>query len=102
MINLAVINLKGILKKIGKIIFIIILIAILTNFIKLLDFKHVFSNVSIASTESIEKSIVITQSFKQDEDNKKSNIKKILESEFALFSTTEEKLMEIENMEEVT
>ena len=103
MINLAVINLKGLLKKIGKIIIILVIFSIIINFFKIINFSEFdfFSNISIASTDSIEKNIIIAKYFDEDDKTKKSSIKKILESELALFLTTEEKLMEIENMEEV-
>lgn len=103
MINLAVINLKGILKKIFKFIILIIIIGIVVNNIKSinLDKINIFSTISEASTESIEKNISIAKYFEEGNKGKESNIKKILEGELALFLTTEEKLMEKENQEEV-
>ncbi|MCI8277687.1 MAG: hypothetical protein HFJ46_07285, partial [Clostridia bacterium] len=103
MINLAVINLKGIFKKIFKFIILIIIIGIVVNNIKSinLDKINIFSTISEASTESIEKNISIAKYFEDGNKGKESNIKKILEGELALFLTTEEKLMEKENQEEV-
>ena len=103
MINLAVINLKGIFKKIFKFIILIIIIGIVVNNIKSinLDKINIFSTISEASTESIEKNISIAKYFEEGNKGKESNIKKILEGELALFLTTEEKLMEKENQEEV-
>ena len=93
MINLAVINLKGILKKIFK--FIILIIIVVNNIKSInLDKINIFSTISEASTESIEKNISIAKYFEDGNKGKESNIKKILEGELALFLTTEEKLME--------
>lgn len=102
MINLAVINLKGLFKKIRKIMVLLVIIGVIFNFTKIKKISeiNIFSNISLASTDCIEKNIIVAKYFEEDEVTKESGIKRILESELALFKTTEEKLMEIENMEE--
>lgn len=103
MINLAVINLKVFLKKISKIILILIILCVIVNIAKCINIKefNLFSSISFASTDNIEKNIIVAKYFDGSDKKEKSEIKKLLESELAIFSTTEEKLMEIENMEEV-
>lgn len=107
MINLAVINLKDILKKIKKIAIILLLMIIVfkvcvTAFNKIkntifLENRAIFDKNYLSC---IDKSILIAN-YLNTNYSKKNNkgLKNILESEFALFS--EEELMEKENQEEV-
>ena len=109
MINLAVINLKDIIKFIKNIIisFIIGIIFLkLINKIKNADYvsiedlqKNYFSG--LISNKIIGKNILISNAFENTNTylKKESSIKKVLMSELAIFNT-EEELMELENQEE--
>lgn len=107
MINLAVINIKDIIKLIKKIIIGFIIFCIFIkfmgkikndNYIKIEDLKNKsfidFCNV-------INETLIISKYYKENEKTvNKSGIKKILASELSIFDV-EEKLMELENQEEV-
>ena len=109
MINLAVINLKDIIKFIKNIIisFIIEIIFLkLIFFLKNADYvsiedlqKNYFSG--LISNKIIGKNILISNAFENTNTylKKESSIKKVLMSELAIFNT-EEELMELENQEE--
>ena len=109
MINLAVINLKDIIKFIKNIIisFIIGIIFLkLIFFLKNADYvsiedlqKNYFSG--LISNKIIGKNILISNAFENTNTylKKESSIKKVLMSELAIFNT-EEELMELENQEE--
>lgn len=109
MINLAVINLKDIIKFIKNIIisFIIGIIFLkLIFFLKNADYvsiedlqKNYFSG--LISNKIIGKNILISNAFENMNTylKKESSIKKVLMSELAIFNT-EEELMELENQEE--
>ena len=109
MINLAVINLKDIIKFIKNIIisFIIGIIFLkLIFFLKNTDYvsiedlqKNYFSG--LISNKIIGKNILISNAFENTNTylKKESSIKKVLMSELAIFNT-EEELMELENQEE--
>ncbi len=109
MINLAVINLKDIIKFFIKLFFIIIIIIIIFNvcnsirkgnYVKVENLRH---NIFSTHTEIMDKTIILSKYFNSPEisSQKESGIKKILVSELAIFGT-EEELMEKENQEEVT
>ena len=107
MINLAVINIKDIIKLIKKIIIGFIIFCIFIkfmgkikndNYIKIEDLKNKsfidFCNV-------INETLIISKYYKENEKTvNKSGIKKILASELSIFDV-EERLMELENQEEV-
>ena len=109
MINLAVINLKDIIKFVKNIIifFIIGIIFLkLIFFLKNADYvsiedlqKNYFSG--LISNKIIGKNILISNAFENTNTylKKESSIKKVLMSELAIFNT-EEELMELENQEE--
>ncbi len=108
MINLAVINLKDILKFLFKLILIIIVIVVAINafssirkgnFVTLENLK---SNIFSSHLDIMDETVLISKYFYNEQNNyeKESGIKKILVSELAIFST-EEELMEKENQEEV-
>lgn len=109
MINLAVINLKDIIKFVKNII-IFFIIGII--FLKLIFFLKNADYVSIEdlqknyflgliSNKIISKNILISNAFENTNTylKKESSIKKVLMSELAIFNT-EEELMELENQEE--
>lgn len=108
MINLAVINIKDII----KILKIVLIIAIML----LVIFKigsSIFENKENISFESvknleiinfsriIDKTVLISNYFGNNYEKTENGLKKLLVSELAIFSS-EEKLMELENQEEVT
>ncbi len=106
MINLAVINLKDIIKfffNMFTLIIVLIVVFIILNaikkgnYVKIEDLK---CNVLSVHPEIMEKTILFSKYFNNDLSEKKSGIKKILVSELAIFNT-EEELMEKENQEEV-
>ncbi len=102
MVRLAVINLKTCLKSIGKVIMIVLVLAMCLKFAKLIyqaveNFDFISTETSI---EMVNSNLAISGSF-QEETEKTSGIKKILVAELALFSGAEEEIMEKENQEEV-
>lgn len=103
MINLAVINLKNIIKNFSKTIIFIIISFLMINSFKKIDLKkiNIFSNISIIDITAIKKNISIASYFEEEKKIKNSNVSKILKSELVLFSSAEEALMEKENMEEL-
>lgn len=105
MINLAVINLKTLLKKIMKIIIVVLVFAMLIKFSKIMyQFSQKFdwkefglkSNISM-----IKNNLSVSHYFEEDKKSKTSELKKILVAELAVFSGAEEEMMEKENLEEV-
>lgn len=105
MINLAVINLKTLLKKIVKIIIAILVFAMIIKFVKVmysttknLDFENMKLNNNIGM---IKNNLAISKCFEATENEKDSELKKILVAELAVFSGAEEEIMEKENQEEV-
>ena len=109
MINLAVINLKTIIKKLIKIMIQVICFFIICLMIKkVIGLFHtenymtsILSSFSFKYNKIIEENIIVFGHMKQNEINKKSNLKKMLISELTIFNAEEEKLMEAENQEEV-
>ena len=106
MINLAVINLKSLIKKIIKIIIVALIVAMIFKFINIFKTENyinkLFSKLKSSHVEIIEDSIGISNYLNSNDSSKKdSNLKKLLVSELAVFST-EDELMEKENQEEVT
>lgn len=101
MINLAVINIKDVFKILKKIVFAVLLVIFLVNFFgKIeLNMEYVKSKISF-NNKVIEDNIMISNYYHDNNSKKESGLKKILVSEFALFSN-EEELMEKENQEEV-
>lgn len=94
MINLAVINLKTLIKKIVQIIIAILVIAMIFKFVKLIyngiknfEIKNIISKNSV-----INDNLVISNYFETEDNTKKSSgLKKILVSQLAVFSGAEEK-----------
>lgn len=101
MINLAVINIKDVFKILKKIVFAVLLVIFLVNFFgKIeLNMEYIKSKISF-NNKVIEDNIMISNYYHDNNSKKESGLKKILVSEFALFSN-EEELMEKENQEEV-
>lgn len=103
MINLAVINIKDLLRILRNIIFGFLFFFIIIKFFPLLKRFNLcnFSN-DIEVKSIINDEVVLANYLNKDEKNvqKKEGLKKILVSEFAMFDE-EEKLMELENQEEV-
>ena len=105
MINLAVINLKTLLKKIMKMILVILVFAmmiklakVLYGFGKKIDLENIKLNNHIGI---IKNNLALAKTFETDERNKDSELKKILVAQLAVFSGAEEEIMEKENQEEV-
>lgn len=104
MINVAVINLKTLLKKLMKIIIVVVMIAMIIKFasivyskIKSFDFEKFKVDTNM---EMLKNNIALFDYFESSEKNG-SELKKILVAELAVFSGAEEEIMEQENMEEV-
>lgn len=100
MINVAVINLKTLLKKLFKIIIAIFIIFLVINTIKKFDVSWVKFSIPNVSN-CIDDTVLLSLYFNKKESKEESGLKKILVSELVIFST-EEELMEKENQEEVT
>lgn len=101
MINLAVINIKDILKILKRIIFIILLCIFVVNFFGKIEFNMDYiKNKFGFNNKIIDDNVLISNYYNNNSCKSESGLKKILVSEFALFST-EEELMEKENQEEV-
>lgn len=100
MINLAVINVKDIFKILKKIIFVVLFIIFLVNFFGKIEFniEYIKNKISF-NNKIIEDNILISNYYNTKSSKSESGLKKILVSEFALFSN-EEELMEKENQEE--
>ena len=106
MINLAVINLKSLIKKIIKIIIVALIATMIFKFINIFKAGNFtskfFSKFKSSHVEIIEETVGISNYFNNNKTSKKeSNLKKLLVSELSVFST-EDELMEKENQEEVT
>ena len=104
MFNVAVINLKTLVKKFMKIIIVILVVAMIIKFsniiygkVKSFDFEKFQVDTNI---EMLKNNIAIFRFFDSDGKND-SELKKILVAELAVFSGAEEEIMEQENMEEV-
>lgn len=99
MINLAVINIKDVIKILKILIISIIIILIISklgvSFAKNKEFP--FRNIN--TSEVINQTILLSN-YSENSKQKESGLKRLLISELAIFSE-EEKLMEIENQEEV-
>ena len=104
MVRLAVINLKGLLKSIMKVIAVLLIFAMIIKISKLM--YHSVKKFDLESIilqnklEMMNQNLNIAQSF-QEEPSEKSELKKILVAELAVFSGAEEEIMEKENQEEV-
>ncbi len=100
MINLTVINVKDFLKVLKKIILVIVFGFFLVNWFGKLEFnmEYIKSKISF-NNKIIDDNIIISNYYNVNTSKKESGLKKILVSEFALFSN-EEELMEKENQEE--
>lgn len=104
MINLAVINLKTLIRKTIKIIIAILVIAMIFKFIKLIyngiknfDIKNLISQNSI-----INDNLAISNYFETEENTiESSGLKKILVAQLAVFSGVEEQKSEIKNNQEI-
>ena len=103
MVRLAVINLKGLVKGIMKVIAILLILAMVIKVSKLM--YHAVKKFDLESIilqnklEMMSQNLNIAQSF-QEEPSEKSELKKILVAELAVFSGAEEEIMEKENQEE--
>ena len=101
MINLAVINIKDVIKLIKKILCIAFAIIIIIFILKKVEFNiESLKPKTIFRSQIIDKNILLANYYNNGLDKKESGLKKILVSELALFSK-EEELMEKENQEEV-
>ena len=100
MINLAVINLKDIIKFLRKLVIIIFLIIILYFILKKSVIKSINNNFSNISHKIFEDTILISKyNNNKLELKKRAGIKRLLETEISMFSI--EELMEKENLEEI-
>lgn len=100
MINLAVINLKDIIKFLRKLVIIIFLIIILYFILKKSVIKSINNNFSNISHKIFEDTILISEyNNNKLELKKRAGIKRLLETEISMFSI--EELMEKENLEEI-
>lgn len=100
MINVAVINLKTLIKGFFRIIIFLIIVIVIISGIKKIDISSI--NLSIFNNlKFIDDTILLSSYFNQNHSKQESGLKKILVSELVIFSTEEEKLMEKENQEEV-
>ena len=101
MINLAVINIKDILKIIKKIFLIALISVILITIFKKFKFNsEILKEKNRFNSKIIDKNILLSNYYNTNIIKSESGLKKILVSELALFSS-EEELMEKENQEEV-
>ncbi len=98
MINLAVINIKDIIKFMKKLLFVLGIIIILIIFFRKISFVELKNKIKFNS-KAIDDNIAFS-SYCNNQSKSESALKKILVSQFALFSK-EEELMEKENQEEV-
>lgn len=105
MINLAVINLKTLLKRIAKIIVAILVLAMVIKFVKILyqcSQEFEVKNLGLKSNLSmIKNNLNFSKFFEEDKKEKTSELKKILVAELAVFLGSEEEIMEKENQEEI-
>lgn len=99
MFNVAVINLKKILKDIFKIIIVIAIITMIFNFSSS-NLKIDFNKLKIINNSYlglISSNITLANA---EDNNSKNSVKEILNSEYAFFGTSEEELMYKESLEE--
>lgn len=103
MVNLAVINLKTLLKKIIKIICLILVGAMIFKFALIIyNTAKNFNVITVKNKISmIKNNIAISEYFEKNENAYSSGFKKILVAELAVFTGAEEEIMERENQEEV-
>lgn len=105
MINLAVINLKTLLKKIMKIIIVILVFAMIIKFVSVIYHASLNFHIKDLGLKNnigmIQNNLAISKCFESTEENKNSELKKILVAELAVFLGSEEEMMEKENMEEI-
>lgn len=104
MINLAVINLKSILRKFFKIMIIICAFCITIKLIKVTYFSLKncdFENISLETNIAMIKNNITVFHLFEDKDITNDSFKKILVAELAVFAGPEEEIMEEENQEEV-
>ena len=100
MVNLAVINIKDILKLLKKIIVFAVMLLIILKLIFYIKNNIVFTGINFESNNVLDKTILISNCFNGKIKKSESGVKKVLVSQLAIFST-EEELMEAENQEEV-
>ena len=100
MFNVAVINLKKILKDMVKLIIAIIIVAMIFNFIKIKkkDIKSI-KKINISYINLISDNIILSKI--DNLENINVNSKSILSSEFIIFNEAEAELMRKESLEEV-
>lgn len=99
MINVAVINLKNLVKWLVKLIAILTIIIIIINSIKKINIWSIKLSI-LDNIKCIDDTILLSSYFNKDSLKNESGLKKILVSELVIFST-EEELMEKENQEEI-
>lgn len=105
MVNLAVINLKTLFKKIIKIIVVILVFAMMIKFMTMI--YHFSKKINMENLGwknnigMIQNNLTISKCFESNDKNEKSELKKILVAQLAVFSGAEEEIMEKENREEV-
>jgi len=102
MINLAVINLKSVLRRMVKIIIITLIVTMIIKFVQVFNFKtqiEILTSRMVSNhIEIIGSNISISNYLNKKETKKTINFKKLLATELAVFST--EELMERESEEE--
>lgn len=104
MVKLAVINLKTLLKNFFRVIAILLVLAMMIKFSKVIYHslkKFDFESVSLKNKiEILNQNLSISKCF-ENETQESSELKKILVAQLAVFSGAEEEIMEKENQEEV-
>ncbi len=106
MINLAVINLKTLMRRIKKLILMLVMVAMVVKFVKLAYYGFLQFDGETFRKQSqvsmIQDNLRFSEVFEENELTSTSEFKKILVAELALFAGAEEEMMEQENQEEVT
>ena len=102
MINLAVINLRDIIKFLKFFFIILIVMILLIKSISSVKIENMgLSKIDFKAEKIIGNELVLAKYSNDNVDKEKSLFKNILESEFAILTEAEEELMELENQEEL-
>ena len=102
MINLAVINLRDIIKFLKFFFIILIVMILLIKSISSVKIQNMgLSKIDFKAEKIIGNELVLAKYSNDNVDEEKSLFKNILESEFAILTEAEEELMELENQEEL-
>lgn len=99
MINVAVINLKSLVKGFIKCIIIFSVVCLIINKTRQINISSIDLSI-INNQKLIDNTIILSSYLSQNNSKKESGLKKLLVSELVIFST-EEELMEKENQEEI-